>query len=343
MGLSMRGKRQAHCAFTLVEWSAVSERKATGFTLVELLVVIGIIALLVAILLPALSKARQQANCLACQANLRTIGQAIQIYIADTHGVLPYGYWDGSFNSQTGQDFGYTATTGADWSVLLQGLISQSGGSTFAADTPALKAKIRAIFMDPDAPQDRMDNAFNFTLVQYACHPRLMPKLGIPDLYAGNNSFLKPYNIAHIRRSAQIVLIFDAVVDPVIGGGWSVPLGNPVGEALDNERIDNPLLAGDTTYLTDQYSLVTPAQYDAGMNPGAMIDMTVTIPNDDNGTTVFNADVPQASQNIRFRHLGNRICNALMCDMHVESFNFQMQSPTQYTTDLLRSNINVNP
>ena len=67
-----------------------------AFTLVELLVVIGIIALLIGVLLPALNKARQSAVNVACMANLRSIGQGIQIYAAQNKQSLPFGYWDGS-------------------------------------------------------------------------------------------------------------------------------------------------------------------------------------------------------------------------------------------------------
>ena len=73
-------------------------RKA--FTLVELLVVIGIIALLIAILLPTLNKAKQQALRVSCSANLRSMGQAMMIYVQET------GYYPGhAALRQTGNPF----------------------------------------------------------------------------------------------------------------------------------------------------------------------------------------------------------------------------------------------
>jgi prepilin-type N-terminal cleavage/methylation domain-containing protein/prepilin-type processing-associated H-X9-DG protein len=60
-----------------------SPQRRAGFTLVELLVVIGIIAVLIAVLLPALARAKAQANSVACRSNIRQIATAAMLYAHD--------------------------------------------------------------------------------------------------------------------------------------------------------------------------------------------------------------------------------------------------------------------
>ncbi len=80
--------------------SAIVERSNDAFTLIELLVVIAVIALLVAILIPALGRAREQAKKVVCEAHMKGLGVALRMYVDDygkTHKSPNQGLWDNAW------------------------------------------------------------------------------------------------------------------------------------------------------------------------------------------------------------------------------------------------------
>jgi prepilin-type N-terminal cleavage/methylation domain-containing protein len=69
---------------------ASAAQKSNGFTLIELLVVIAIIAILAALLLPALSRAKAQANSASCKSHLHQMGLALKMYVDENQGLYPH-------------------------------------------------------------------------------------------------------------------------------------------------------------------------------------------------------------------------------------------------------------
>ncbi|CAN5674067.1 hypothetical protein BH09PLA1_BH09PLA1_11890 [soil metagenome] len=73
-------------------------KKQHGFTLVELLVVIGIIAVLIGVLLPALQRARESSRIIACASQMRQIGNAFAMYLIDSKGTYPPAWMQDNVN-----------------------------------------------------------------------------------------------------------------------------------------------------------------------------------------------------------------------------------------------------
>ena len=167
-----------------------------AFTLVELLVVIGIVALLIGLLLPALSVARANSRAVACLSNLRQMAVAAQAYCNDHRGTFPVAYWTVSNDPvYVGYNWDFTVVrdTSAGTTTIRPGLLWQGGG-----DAPGLAVQQCPEY---DPPAD-------------AASPGADPYTGYNynTSYVGHGQFEMvpaPIKTGQVRRASEVALFGD--------------------------------------------------------------------------------------------------------------------------------------
>jgi prepilin-type processing-associated H-X9-DG protein/prepilin-type N-terminal cleavage/methylation domain-containing protein len=317
-------------------------RNTSAFTLVELLVVIGIIAILIAILLPALSRARAQAQLVQCQSNLRQLIMASLMHVQDHQGYLPTSVSDGTakYNDTVPTSHWNYRTTGApkfyvlkDWASQLLPYLGKGGADDTFINAPKDQSKVfqcpSDIWQsDPITPGYRMFN--NITGIPNDPNGYVPVSYGInADITmlcdsSGNGQFGEP-------GGPYTVWVYGGPNQPITISG--VPGGKPAqckmsriyksaetlffgdcGTRPQSGTVTGALDYNDCLYYTTNYDGYAPTKAGVGgyMSNVAQVPWL--------GNKIPLAKAPYNPSKLD-RHIGDKL-NIAFCDGHVEALGF---------------------
>jgi prepilin-type N-terminal cleavage/methylation domain-containing protein/prepilin-type processing-associated H-X9-DG protein len=196
---------------------AMQLSRRRGFTLVELLVVIGIIALLISILIPVLGRARDQANKVACMSNLRQVAIGFMLYAGSNKDMCPFG----SRSDNQGN-----ADLPEDWVHYRGGIANQ--GLWSSAIAPFLSGKGSGLENVLRCPSDNFANrdwanAYTYSYVMnmyYEPRPGFFPPEGHP-----------PVRLSTTKRASEKILLAEENERTINDGFWAP--GNYLGAPVD--------------------------------------------------------------------------------------------------------------
>jgi prepilin-type N-terminal cleavage/methylation domain-containing protein/prepilin-type processing-associated H-X9-DG protein len=303
-------------------------RTQRAFTLVELLVVIGIIAVLIGVLLPVLAGVSARGRDIKCQSNLRQIAQATLNYCTENKGSMPYGFYFNRSNDRLHPDPSNSTNNWVEhssnvngeyqsWAGLVGRYMSKS--SSGIDDNIQIGVALRNVFPPvlqcPEAAQARnhvVGYVMNFIV-------------GVSPIYEWRIGAVPPQG--QTRPPKQTLMLKETALfwDTGIRPNWSESSGHLTGADIDDERFWRGAHTPQFRYYSvrDIFGVIPPGLY--GQNKPVILSV---------GSNVFFNKDPNTSAlerwpyqgNLRFRHGKNTTCNVAMADGSVRQFTAKLES-----------------